>query len=627
MHSRRPYIIDTAAVILMDCVLLNLSIWLSCVFFTYLLKQDSPVMQFYFDAVIPITLTCAVVFPIIGVHKIMWRLVSLYDILLILVSVFVTSFIAYVILKLTSGAWQNPILPVTWFYLFLSMSGGVRMLPSLMRIWLRITKNSVSHKDKIRVLIVGAGDAADALIKDMSDSSSGSQYHIVGLVDDDTKKLGHALRGKKVLGSIADVQRLIATHRIHEIIVAIPSATTEQRRNIITATLPTGCKVRTMSKISHLEAPGVSDLHDIDISDLLNRPEVYLNADVMATYITGSVVLVTGGGGSIGSELCRQIMLFNPKSLVIFDIYENNAYNLAQELRIYYKNQIGNVHVRIGSVQSEKRLDEVFAEFKPDVVFHAAAYKHVPLMEQCPYLAIENNVFGTYNAAMAALNHNTRRFVMISTDKAVNPTNIMGASKRISELIIQSLNGKGTEFMAVRFGNVLGSNGSVVPIFRRQIETGGPVTITHPEIIRYFMTIPEAARLVLQAGAIARGGETFVLDMGDPVKIIDLATTMIEMAGLIPNKDILIEYTGLRPGEKLYEELLLNEEGTAKTQSDKIYVAAAERITDTERNTMLSELAVCLENGVGLHGIVKKYVPSYHEETGDDVRIWRPGKS
>ncbi len=613
MKSKSPYLIRSILSCLMDCLFLNIAQLASGLIFTYFLKNDSAILLIYYQAIPVSTFVCFLIFIRLGIHKNLWSFISFGDLIRLTIAVFLASFSSYVALRLINGYWQNPIFGVTTFYLFLSMSVGVRLLPTLLRFARRHTGQAARNSGGIPVLVVGAGEAADALIKDLETAALPSPYHIVGIVDDDIKKLGHALRGMRILGLLKDMPAIIKKYNIQEIIIAIPSATTEQRRELIATTLATGCKVRYMSRVAELNEPTMADLHDIDISDLLGRPEVYLNPDSMATYITGHTILITGGGGSIGSELCRQIMRFDPAELIIFDHYENNASDIAQELRIVFRDKIGKVHVRIGSVQDRARLDAVFSEFQPQVVFHAAAYKHVPLMEECPALAVHNNVFGTYNVAQVALAHHARRFIMISTDKAVNPTNVMGASKRIAELIIQSMNGQETEFAAVRFGNVLGSNGSVVPIFRRQIETGGPVTITHPDIIRYFMTIPEAARLVLQAGAMARGGETFVLDMGEPVKILDLAKTMIEMAGLIPGKDIEIIYTGLRPGEKLYEELLLSAEGAIKTTNNKIYLARSTIITAKERRDMLNKLHRALK-GADIKACMMEILPSYRPE-------------
>jgi FlaA1/EpsC-like NDP-sugar epimerase len=402
---------------------------------------------------------------------------------------------------------------------------------------------------------------------------------------------------------------------IEEIIIAVPSIENESLRRIVGMAAAGRCKVRVLSGLSSDKAS--ERLRDISIGDLLGRPEANLNGSGIDAWVKGKTALVTGGGGSIGSELCRQLLKFGVGELVIFDISENNAYNLSQELALMFaEGARPKISVRIGSVQDAERLDEVFDEFGPSIVFHAAAYKHVPLMEECPRLAFENNVLGTYNAALCACRHSAERFVMISTDKAVNPTNVMGATKRLAEMTVLGLNGRGaTEFVCVRFGNVLDSNGSVIPLFKRQIEYGGPVTVTHPGIIRYFMTIPEAVGLVLEAGAMAVGGEIFILDMGEPVKIADLAENLIRLAGFAPGLDIKIEYTGLRPGEKLYEELLLDEEGISKTLHDKIF--AVRHVPTPEFGEITYILESGLAPGENVRGLLKRFVPEYAYESED----------
>jgi FlaA1/EpsC-like NDP-sugar epimerase len=375
--------------------------------------------------------------------------------------------------------------------------------------------------------------------------------------------------------------------------------------------------------LSGLSSDKASDrLRDISIGDLLGRPEAELDQRGIDGWVKGKTALVTGGGGSIGSELCRQLLKHGAGELVVFDISENNAYNLNEELKLKFPGGAGGkVSVRIGSVQDAQRLDEVFDEFRPSIVFHAAAYKHVPLMEECPRLAFENNVLGTYNAALCACRHGAERFVMISTDKAVNPTNVMGATKRLAEMTVLGMNGMGaTEFVCVRFGNVLDSNGSVIPLFKRQIEHGGPVTLTHPDIIRYFMTIPEAAGLVLEVGAMAEGGEIFILDMGQPVKIADLAENLIRMAGMVPGVDINIECVGLRPGEKLYEELLLDEEGIKKTLNDKIFVVRP--VLGPEAQPLISFLDSGADCGEDVRDVIKRFVPEYAHEIGE-AAAWK----
>lgn len=591
-----------------DMALLNLAYVFTAFLYAYLFRAVSPAIDVYLLSWPGVTLGGLVLLTALGVYRTLWSHITLTSLIRLAFACMAAAFWSYCWMRIMAGYWLSPIIPVNAFYVFMTFMIGYRGLPVVLRT-LQSRTAMRPRGSRTRVLIVGAGEAADMLIRDFQNEGAQCPHQIVGLVDDNIQKQQHTLRGVKIIGEIADIPELIKKHFVQEIIIAIPSATTQQRKKFIAFCGATGLKVRSMTAVSRVEEANVADLHDLDISDLLGRGEVRLDARGIADYITDSVVLVTGGGGSIGAELCRQIMRFDPRKLIIFDFYENNAYDLWQSLRVLYKDKADRVTVRVGSVQDTGRLEEVFKEFKPRVVFHAAAYKHVPLMEECPELAIQNNVFGTHNVADASIRHNVRRFVMISTDKAVNPTNVMGASKRIAELVIQSMNGKGTEFVAVRFGNVLGSNGSVVPIFRRQIEAGGPVTITHPDIIRYFMTIPEAAQMVIQAGAIAKGGETFVLDMGEPIKILDLANTMIGLAGLAGEIEII--FTGLRPGEKLYEELLISGEGTVKTQNDKIYIGKSIVLSDGWREAALTKLQTCIARRRDLRKVIKEIVPEY----------------
>ena len=434
-------------------------------------------------------------------------------------------------------------------------------------------KDASVHKGK-RTLIVGAGSAGVMFLRDVI--SKDSEINPVVFIDDDPLKQHHNLMGVPIVGRRTDIPDAVDKYKIEQIVLAIPTAPKSDISDITDICMLTGLPVKSVPSFSELmsQKVSVSSVHNLDIHDFLERGEITLDSALVGPCIEGKVVLVTGGGGSIGSELCRQIAQFNPKKLIIFDIYENNAYELQTELVSKYGNLL-NLKVIIGSVRDTERLDFVFSNYKPNLVFHAAAHKHVPLMEDSPVEAIKNNVFGTLNVAEAAVKHGAEKFVLISTDKAVNPTNVMGGTKRMAEMIVQYMSNHttGTQFAAVRFGNVLGSNGSVVPLFKKQIAQGGPVKVTHPQITRYFMTIYEAAKLVLQPVAIANGGEIFILDMGEPVKIDDLARKMITLCGYKPNIDIKIEYIGLRPGEKLFEELLLSEEGITATKLSKIYVA------------------------------------------------------
>jgi len=449
----------------------------------------------------------------------------------------------------------------------------------------------------------------------------------VVMVDDDKTKHGTKINGVPVASGREKIKELAQQYKIDEIIVAIPSASRKEIAELLKISKETRCRLKTLPNIMDVMDGEVSvkQLRDVRIEDLLGREEVKLDLEEISGYLTNEVVMVTGGGGSIGSELCRQIAKFNPKKLIIFDIYENNAYELQNELMFLYKDKL-DLEVVIGSCRDRERLREVFERYKPGVVFHAAAHKHVPLMEGNPSEAIKNNVFGTLNTCRRAVDFGAKKFILISTDKAVNPTNIMGASKRLAEIIVQSMNRMGdTKFAAVRFGNVLGSNGSVIPLFRKQILMGGPVTVTHPEVTRYFMTIPEAARLVIQAGAMAKGGEVFVLDMGDPVRIDDLARDMIRLSGLEPDMDIRIEYTGLRPGEKLYEELLMAEEGLVKTAHEKIFIGKQQDMSFQEVIGCIKALESSMESDEMLREtmarlvLTYRYEKQYHKPVLDDL--------
>ena len=470
-----------------------------------------------------------------------------------------------------------------------------------------------SKKAAKRIMIVGAGTSGSVILKEMTTSSLVNGC-VVCFVDDDKNKAGKFLNGVPVAGNRNDIPRLAEEYKIDEIYIAIPSASAKERKAIIEICRETGCQVKILPGIYQLINGEVSiaKLRNVEIEDLLGRDPIRVNLDEIMGYVSGKVVLVTGGGGSIGSELCRQGASHNPKQLIIFDIYENNAYDIQLELKEKYPDL--DLVVLIGSVRNTHRIETVFEKYRPDIVYHAAAHKHVPLMEDSPNEAIKNNVFGTYKTAKAADKYGTSRFVLISTDKAVNPTNIMGASKRMCEMVVQMMNARSkTDFVAVRFGNVLGSNGSVIPLFKKQIEQGGPVTVTHPDIIRYFMTIPEAVSLVLQAGAYAKGGEIFVLDMGEPMKILDLAKNLIRLSGYTPDVDIPIVFTGLRPGEKLYEELLMNEEGMQDTPNKLIHIGKPIEFDMERFEGQLEELYVTAnEDGDGIREDVMRIVGTYH---------------
>ena len=470
-----------------------------------------------------------------------------------------------------------------------------------------------NKKNLISVMVIGAGEAANLIIKEIVNSNFSTMV-IKCIIDDDRGKWGRYIQGIKVVGGRDKIVECADIYEVDEIIVAMPSAPRADIREILEICKDTNCKLRSLPGMYQLVngEVSVSKLRDVEVEDLLGRDPISVDMDSILGYVQGKVVLVTGGGGSIGSELCRQIAAHKAKQLVIVDIYENSVYDIQQELKEKYPEL--DLVVLIASVRNTNRMNYIFSTYRPNIVYHAAAHKHVPLMEDSPTEAVKNNVFGTFKTAQAAAMSGVQRFVMISTDKAVNPTNIMGASKRICEMIIQTFDKHyNTEFVAVRFGNVLGSNGSVIPLFRRQIAAGGPVTVTHPDIIRYFMTIPEAVSLVSQAGAYARGGEIFVLDMGEPVKILKLAENLIKLSGFRVGEDIKIEFTGLRPGEKLYEELLMEEEGMKDTANRMIHIGKPIELDEHEFFMQLKELKdECQIESSNIRPLLKKIVPTYH---------------
>ncbi len=485
-----------------------------------------------------------------------------------------------------------------------------------------IQKNlSKPAEDIENTMVIGAGEAGNMIIRELKYSKHLNR-NVVCIIDDNPEKKGKYLHGVQIVGDKETIIENAEKYKVDEIVVAIPSADAKTTKNILHICNKTECKLKILPGMYQFitEEVSVSKLREVSIEDLLGRDVVNIDLDSVLGYVKNKIVLVTGGGGSIGSELCRQIARYNPKCLIIFDIYENNAYDIQQELKKKYPSL--HLEVLIGSVRNTKRIERVMELYRPDLVYHAAAHKHVPLMEDSPNEAIKNNVFGTYKTARAADKFGVKKFVLISTDKAVNPTNIMGASKRMCEMIIQTFSRfSQTEFVAVRFGNVLGSNGSVIPLFKKQMAEGGPITVTHPDIIRYFMTIPEAVSLVLQAGAYAKGGEIFVLDMGEPVKIADLAKNLIRLSGYTLGVDMEIKYTGLRPGEKLYEELLTKEEGLQKTANELIFIG---KPLEFDEEHFMNELArleqAVLDESFDIKEIVAGIVPTYHIRKEDKER-------
>ena len=540
----------------------------------------------------PFWVTAAVVvFYGCRLYHSIWRLASVSELRRIL--------IAYTLLipiYVAGGFFMRLRMPTSYYIMgyiiSFCMTTGIRFSYRLLRFYVNRQDNSRPAAGRDRVMIIGAGRAGQTLIKEML-SSSKMNVQVCCIIDDNPNKKGRVLEGIPIVGNRYDIVDAVKKYDINRIVYAIPATTGKNRKDILNICKDTGCRMQTVPGVYQLVngEVSVSKLRDVEITDLLGRAQVKVNNDEILAAIRGKTVLVTGGGGSIGSELCRQIAKAEPKKLVIFYIYENNAYEIQQELIRKYGDKL-NLDVRIGSVRNTNRIRWIMDTYRPDIVFHAAAHKHVPLMEDSPNEAIKNNVIGTYKTAKAAARAGVKKFVLISTDKAVNPTNIMGASKRLCEMLVQMMNRKcpDTDFVAVRFGNVLGSNGSVIPLFKKQIAEGGPVTVTDKNIIRYFMTIPEAVSLVLQAAYYAKGGEIFVLDMGDPVKIDDMARNLIRLSGYEPDVDIMVEYTGLRPGEKLFEELLMDEEGLQETENELIHIGKPIEMDDEWFQEKLKEL-------------------------------------
>lgn len=563
------------------------------------------------------TLMTLVVFALFRLYKSLWRYAGINEVLSIALACGVSGILHFLTVF---GTYHR--MPRSYFLIYMLLLFILTLAVRFSYRIVRLIYKSNSHGTGMRTtLIIGAGEACNIVIRELK-MSDNLDSHICGIIDDDKSKHGTYIQGVRVLGGREEIVSVAEENEVNEIIVAMPSASKKQISEILEICQQTGSELKIVPGVYQFvngEA-AIEKIRPVQIEDLLGREPVNINLDAIINYVQGKVILVTGGGGSIGSELCRQIAANHPKMLIIFDIYENNAYDIQQELRRKYPAL--HLEVLIGSVRNSSRIDKVFEEYHPDIVYHAAAHKHVPLMEDSPNEAIKNNVFGTYKTALAADKYGTKKFVLISTDKAVNPTNIMGASKRVCEMIVQELNKRSsTDFVAVRFGNVLGSNGSVIPLFKKQIAEGGPVTVTDKRIIRYFMTIPEAVSLVIQAGVLAKGGEIFVLDMGNPVKIDDLARNLIKLSGYVPDKDIKIVYTGLRPGEKLYEEMLMDEEGLQSTENSLIHIGKPlvfDGDVFLERLNQLYKEAY-LETD-SMKELVAELVPTYHIKEEDKAR-------
>lgn len=550
------------------------------------------------------------IFAAYRMYSTLWSFASIMDFFNVVKAVLISSVFQFIGIHML--AWP---IPRSFIVLYIGWLGIATVFPRMMirilRGGRRIPLQAIG-KQAIPVMLIGAGEAGSIILQEFKNSKF-VEKEIVCVIDDDPKKWGTFIHGVPVVGGRCKITQSVVRFGIQEIVLAIPTLKPHERKNIINICQQTGCKMSTLPGIYQLINCDVkvSMLRDVQIEDLLGREAVRTDLESIMSYVKDQKVMVTGGGGSIGSELCRQIADDQPKQLIIIDNYENAAYELQMELG--RKHPELNVIVLIVSVQNRRKIREIFEQYKPDLVFHAAAHKHVPLMEYSPCEAIKNNVFGTMNVASEANRSGVKRMVLISTDKAVRPTNIMGVSKRICEMVIQTYNQRSkTEYVAVRFGNVLGSNGSVVPLFKQQIREGGPVTVTHPDIIRYFMTIPEAVSLVLQAGAYAQGGEIFILDMGEPVKILDLAENMIRLSGLVPGEDIEIKFTGLRPGEKLYEELLIDDDNKKETANKRIFIGQPIKIDEAEFDEKMKELEkATFSEDENIRRVVKKLVPEY----------------
>ncbi len=601
--------------VITDIILINGSVFLSLImrFEINIASVPEEYIQKYIVNVIPFTIVTLIIFWCFRMYHSLWQYASIAELYKIveacvvaeLAHLCVTSFMGWMLPRscyFTSGV-----------FLIVAMSAS-RFMYRLLRQLI----NEYRHtSEQVKIMIIGAGEATSVLMREISNSRYLDNSKVVCIIDDDLGKVGKYIRGVKIVGTRDHIKEYARYYDIDEIIFAIPSASTKDKREILNICKETSCNLKILPGVYQMVDGeiNIKDLRNVDVLDLLGRDPVKVDIESIMGYVKDKTVLVTGGGGSIGSELCRQLVSHKPKCLVIFDIYENNAYDIQQELKIKYPD--ANVVTLIGSIRNTSRLESVFEQYKPDIVYHAAAHKHVPLMEVSPNEAIKNNVVGTWNVAKMADKYGVKKFVMISTDKAVNPTNVMGATKRICEMIIQSFNEKSkTDFVAVRFGNVLGSNGSVIPLFKKQIEAGGPVTVTHPDIIRYFMTIPEAVSLVLQAGAYANGGEIFILDMGEPVKIDDLAKNLIRLSGYTLGVDMEIKYTGLRPGEKLYEELLMNEEGMQDTDNKLIHIGRPIEFDKEhfyEKLEELKEMAYA-EDSADIRKKIMEVVDTYHPQ-------------
>ena len=597
---------------LTDTFLLNACVYLSLImrFDVGIVSIEPQYISNYVDNMIPYTIMSLLIFWLFRLYHSLWQYASIAEVYRIAEACITVEVVHFLSNKIVGNMLPRSCYFNAAIYLIIAICAS-RFMYRMIRTVLNKYRNI---KTSNNIMIIGAGEATNVIMREIQNSSYLANSNIACIIDDDRRKVGKYIRGVKVIGTRDKIKDAAKLYDIDEIIFAIPSASNEVKRDILNICKETDCTLKILPGVYQMVDGeiNVNSIRNVDVLDLLGRDPIEVDIESIMGYVKGKVIMVTGGGGSIGSELCRQLVSHKPKQLIIFDIYENNAYDIQQELKINYPD--ANVVTLIGSIRNVSRLESVFAQYKPDIVYHAAAHKHVPLMEVSPDEAVKNNVVGTWNVAKMADKYGVKKFVMISTDKAVNPTNVMGATKRICEMIVQTYNEiSKTDFVAVRFGNVLGSNGSVIPLFKRQIEAGGPVTVTDPNIIRYFMTIPEAVSLVLQAGAYAKGGEIFILDMGEPVKIDDLAKNLIRLSGYTLGVNMEIKYTGLRPGEKLYEELLMKEEGLQETDNKLIHIG---KPIEFDKEHFFDNLEKLKEEAYSETGNIREYlkevVDTYH---------------
>ena len=597
---------------LTDTFLLNACVYLSLImrFDVGIVSIEPQYISNYVENMLPYTIMSLLIFWLFRLYHSLWQYASIAEVYRIAEACIIVEVVHFLSNKIAGNMLPRSCYFNAAIYLIIAICAS-RFMYRMIRTVLNKYRNI---KTSNNVMIIGAGEATNVIMREIQNSSYLANSNIACIIDDDRRKVGKYIRGVKVIGTRDKIKEAAKLYDIDEIIFAIPSASNEVKRDILNICKETDCTLKILPGVYQMVDGeiNVNSIRNVDVLDLLGRDPIEVDIESIMGYVKDKVIMVTGGGGSIGSELCRQLVSHKPKQLIIFDIYENNAYDIQQELKINYPD--ANVVTLIGSIRNVSRLESVFAQYKPDIVYHAAAHKHVPLMEVSPDEAVKNNVVGPWNVARMADKYGVKKFVMISTDKAVNPTNVMGATKRICEMIVQTYNEiSKTDFVAVRFGNVLGSNGSVIPLFKRQIEAGGPVTVTDPNIIRYFMTIPEAVSLVLQAGAYAKGGEIFILDMGEPVKIDDLAKNLIRLSGYTLGVNMEIKYTGLRPGEKLYEELLMKEEGLQETDNKLIHIG---KPIEFDKENFFDNLEKLKEEAYSETGNIreslKKVVDTYH---------------